>query len=319
MDLSFAQRWASKGAEKWRKRLAAEVDRAQKRKPISESEDSDSSSDSDSEADEPKSRVQKPKPICKPAPAPLKKKAEVVDLLDFASEKELSTLDSFLADDAPPVTRERKSSARKESNESKKGGSSGGGRDVKSERERSDPAAAKSKRGSGDNAAANPSLDKEACDERIRRRTEEKDRQRAAEALAKLEAICGGGGEDTRWGGVNPPTPSAGAGADSDSDEAAARRERRAQRRREKDARREAASGGGSGGGGGGGGGSAPGNPAPRGESTMQRLRREAEEAKERQRREKQEHMAKFSGQVPLDVRLGCICRGQAHDVVTAT
>ena len=129
MDLPFAQRWASKGADKWRKRLAAEVERSAKKKPMldsdSESDDSDNS-DSDSDEEAPKPKTQKPKAAEQAPPpktakaAPAKKKAAAPDLLDFASEKDLSSLDSFFADDAAPPAREGKSSSRKEPVEARK-------------------------------------------------------------------------------------------------------------------------------------------------------------------------------------------------------
>jgi hypothetical protein len=239
------------------------------------------------------------------ASSKVSKKAEITDLLDFSTEKDMRSLDSFLGSDEDAGKAVKgKGGVRRDVVDSKVRKDADG----KGERERGGSKSSAPKPNSkerGEDGAANPSLDKASCDERIRRRAEEKDRQRAAEALAKLEAICGGGAaaqEEVRWGGVNPPGRGGGADdSDSDSDDAAARRARRAQRRREKEARREArAGGGGADGGAGPGTGSGAGNPAPQSESTMQRLRREAEEAKERKKREQQEHMAKFSGQVDL-------------------
>lgn len=264
-DLGFAERWKSKGADKWRKKLTADVAEMASRKKKSRkssSSESDSSTESDSEPEPPK--VTKPKPPVKPKSQPV-----VQDLLDFSCE-------------APsPVAESPKAVKKTDSHESRK--------------DKSKDSSKVSKESSRDKAhddfASNPSLDKGAVEERIKRRTEAKDRQRTADALSKLEAMCGGAGDEPRCDAVNPPGQ---ADSDSDSDEAAARRARRARRRkdkeRERDAGREAR----------GEGGDAPGNPAPRSENTMQRLRREAEEAKQRRLREKQEHMAKFAGQTSI-------------------
>ena len=298
-ELPPAQRWASKGAEKWRQKLREQVEggmRKKKKKAASSSEESDSDSSSDdtssSEDEAPVSKKEKPVATAKAAKLPAKTKPTqaLSDLIDLGGGA--GSLDDFFADSPTPKALSDEECKAKEKAKKEKKKKEKEKKAQKSSGSDSDSAAKKKK------SKETVALDNASLDERIQKRKEERDREREREALAKLEAICGsGGGGGESWGNVNPPGKAA-AASDSDSDDSDAERERQEKKRRarekeKKKAAKDAARAGSAE--------SSIGNPAPGGfgsqpESTMQRMRREAAEEKARKEKERQEHMSQFSG-----------------------
>eukprot|EP00961_Rhodomonas_salina_P094629 1273598-Rhodomonas_salina.2 len=93
-DLPLAQRWASKGAEKWRQKLKKEVDGLAKKKKKKVETTSESESETETETESEEEEVVKKPPIKmvsrKPVPSakPVKKAAapktaDLIDLMDF--------------------------------------------------------------------------------------------------------------------------------------------------------------------------------------------------------------------------------------------
>ena len=104
------------------------------------------------------------------------KAAPVVDLIDLGG----GGLDDFFADAPAATASAPEKPADKEVRKK--------GEQKEGKKERKD----KEKKSSSKDAAADIAMDRAALDERIQRRKEEKDAERAKEALAKLEAMCGG-------------------------------------------------------------------------------------------------------------------------------
>ena len=176
-DLPQAQRWASKGAEKWRQRLQAIVEGDAKRKPkaISSSSESDSESSSDSASSSeddmpvPPKKKEAPRPAKKP---PAQKTQAVGNLIDLDAGPD--ALDGFFSMDSKqepePAAGETKRMKGKEARDRKKGRArkesqsseedEGRGRKVKSE--------SRTKNKSADELAT--AMDNASLDERIQAR-----------------------------------------------------------------------------------------------------------------------------------------------------
>mmetsp|Transcript_4351 Transcript_4351/g.6888 ORF Transcript_4351/g.6888 Transcript_4351/m.6888 type:complete len:655 (+) Transcript_4351:171-2135(+) len=290
-DLPLKERWSSKAAEKWRKQLREKVEsqiagskKKSKAKKKAETSESETESETESESEEEPAPKPAPKKVAKPVKA--KPTPVVENLIDLGPMDSGGDLDSFFDTSAP--AKPKAAEPAKEKKEKKEA------KEVKEIKEAKKPKAEKKEK---PKVVGGEDMSNSAIDERIEKRKQEKDRLKEAEALAKLEAMCGGASssppaDSMKWGNVNPPAPSAQSSTE-DSDDSDAEREKerkRRQKKKEKEAAKAAkakakseAS-------------SETGGSNPKQESTMAKLRREAAEEKERKAKEKQEHIDKFSG-----------------------
>eukprot|EP00286_Rhodomonas_abbreviata_P025061 CAMPEP_0181311306 /NCGR_PEP_ID=MMETSP1101-20121128/13062_1 /TAXON_ID=46948 /ORGANISM="Rhodomonas abbreviata, Strain Caron Lab Isolate" /LENGTH=525 /DNA_ID=CAMNT_0023418019 /DNA_START=163 /DNA_END=1736 /DNA_ORIENTATION=- len=297
-DLPMAERWASKGAEKWRQRLKKIVDAQMKskskKKPVSESEtETETESETESEDEvvvtKPVKKTAAAKPASKPPAKAAAKVPDMIDLIDLGPPEEPSeSLDDFFSDAKPAKAVVEAPAARKSEEKLDK-----------KEKEKKKEKKSSSKSSSSSSSAL--AMDQASVEARIEERKQQKDREREAAALAKLEAMCGTSSSTSsstrkaekkmKWGNENPPSKGSSSESDSGSEsEDEMEKRERLKRLKKKEAKAAAKKGLG-----GEGDQANPSTSKPVGpESTMARLRREAEEAKAMKERERQDHIEKL-------------------------